>query len=156
MIFIGSGCSSKSCKEGILQPDVIYEKALVNTKEAQIVRSLETKASVSATLLNEVFPDKYPYEKGVYLFVGAITERKIKSDGFPDFMHLKLNSKEPLSIEPVHRDNELYTLMPSVTRWGRYYVAVFPPSKAKTFKLTFGIDPYSPVVLTFSRPTPRR
>lgn len=154
-LFLG-GCGSKSCKNGILQPDTIYEKALVNTREAQVVRSLETKASVSATLLNEVFPNRYSYDKGVYLFVGAITDRKVPDEKFPDFFHLKLNGMEPVSVEPVHRDNELYTLMPSVNRWGRYYVAEFPPSKAKSFKLTFGIDPYAPVVLTFQRPTPRR
>ncbi len=156
MAVLLGGCSSKSCKEGILQPDTIYEKALVNTREAQVVRSLETKASISATLLNEVFPARYSYDKGVYLFVGAITERKVPDEKFPDFFHLKLNGMEPVSVEPVKRDNELYTLMPSVNRWGRYYIAVFPPSKAKSFKLTFGIDPYAPVVLTFQRPTPRR
>ncbi len=155
VLFFG-GCSSKSCKEGILQPDTIYEKALVNTREAQIVRSLETKASVNATLLNEVFAGKYPYDKGVYLFVGVITDRKVPDGKFPDFFHLKLNGLSPVSIEPIKMDNELYALMPSVNRWGRYYLAVFPPSKAKSFKLTFGIDPYAPVVLTFQRPTPRR
>ncbi|WP_457592519.1 hypothetical protein [Hydrogenimonas sp.] len=155
-VLLLSGCSSKSCKEGILQPDTIYEKALVNTREAQVVRSLETKASVNATLLNEVFPEKYPYEKGVYMFVGVITDRKVPDDTFPDFFHLKLNGGTPLKIEAVHRGDELYELMPSVNRWGRYYVAVFPPSKAKLFTLTFGIDPYAPVELKFQRPTPRR
>ncbi|MCF6201216.1 MAG: hypothetical protein L3J42_03690 [Hydrogenimonas sp.] len=155
-MLVATGCSSKSCKNSILQPDVIYEKALVNTKEAQIVRSLETKASVSATLLNEVFGDRYAYEDGVYLFIGIISERKISGDELPSFVHVKLNGKEPLEAKAIHRDDELYTLMPSVNRWGRYFLLKFPPSEAKSFKLTFGIDPYSPVELTFLRPTPRR
>ncbi len=155
-LLLFGGCSSKSCREGILQPDTIYEKALVNTREAQVVRSLETKASVSVTLLNEVFPKKYPYEKGVYMFVGVITDRKVPDDTFPDFFHIELNGAAPAGIETIHRGDELYELMPSVNRWGRYYLAVFPPSKAKVFKLTFGIDPYSPVVLKLQRPTPRR
>ncbi|WP_456403812.1 hypothetical protein [Hydrogenimonas sp.] len=151
-----SGCSSKSCKEGIFQPDVIYEKALVNTREAQIVRSLETKASVSATLVNEVFAEKYPYEKGIAIFLGVITDRKVPDETFPDFFHVTLNGQAPLKIEPVHRGDELYQLMPSVNRWGHYYLLTFAPSKAKSFKLTFGIDPYAPVTLTLQRPTPRR
>jgi len=151
-----SGCSSKSCKEGIFAPDVIYEKALVNTREAQIVRSLETKASVSATLVNEVFAKKYPYRDGVAIFLGVVTERKVPDDRFPDFFHVSLNGEEPLKIEPLHRGDELYELMPSVNRWGHYYLLIFPPSNAKRFKITFGIDPYAPVSLTLQRPTPRR
>jgi len=155
LLFFG-GCSSKSCENGILKPDKIYEKALVNTREAQVVRSLETKASVSATLLNEVFEEKYPYEKGIYLFVGIITDRKMPDEAFPDFIHMKLNGKEPLKIERVHRGDELYELMPSVNRWGNFYLVHFPPTKGKKMSFTFEIDPYTPVELEFLRPTPRR
>ncbi len=150
------GCSSKPCTQNILKPDIIYEKALVNTREVQIIKSLETKASINATLLNEVFAERYPYKKGVYFFIGVITDRKMPEDKFPDFLHFKLNGSPALNIEPIRRGDELYSLMPSVNRWGRYYVAEFAPQNGRIFKLTIGIDPYDPVVLTFQRPTPRR
>ncbi|WP_286336875.1 hypothetical protein [Hydrogenimonas cancrithermarum] len=153
-LFVLTGCSGKNEISQMLQPDVIYEKALVHTREAQIIRSFETKASISATLLNEVFPQRYSYEKGVFFFVGVITD--MKAEEFKKRYHITLNGDEPVNIEPVTRNDDLYILMPSVTRWGKYWIVTFPPQKAKKFVIDFGIDPYGSVELAFQRPMPRR
>jgi uncharacterized protein YcfL len=153
-LFVLVGCSGKNGVSRMLEPDVIYEKALVYTREVQIIRSLETKASVSATLLNEVFPERYSYEKGIFFFVGVITDMKAKE--FEKRYRITLNGDKPVKIEPVTRNDDLYILMPSVTRWGKYWIVAFPPQKAKKLVIDFGIDPYGSVALAFQRPMPRR
>ena len=149
-----AGCSGKGELYKVLQSDTTYEKALVYTREAQIIRSFETKASVSATLLNELFPKKYPYEKGVVFFVGVISD--LKAETFEKHFRISLNGTKPTSIVPVERHDTLYLQMPSVTRWGKYWVITFPSQSSKRLTIDFEIDPYGAVELTFQRPMPRR
>ncbi len=149
-----TGCSGKNEVSQMIQPDTIYEKALVYTRQAQIVRSLETKASVSVTLLNELFPERYPYDRGVYLFVGVITD--LKKEKFDDLCRLTLNGDKPLEATPVTRKDDLYTIVPSVTRWGRYWVVRFPAQKSPKYLIDCEIDPYGSAQLSLQRPMPRR
>ena len=148
------GCSDKNEIVQLLTPDRLYEKALLYTREDQIVEGLETKAAVSATLLNELFPDRYPYQEGVFFFVGIVTQLGVED--FKKNYHIILNGKEPLTITPVSTTDDLYKMMPNVNRWGRYFVVKFPKTSAKRFTLDFGVYPYGSVVLTFAKATPRR
>ncbi|WP_456322578.1 hypothetical protein [Hydrogenimonas sp.] len=149
-----TGCSAKSGISQMIEPDTIYEKALVFTRQAQIVRSLETKASISVTLLNELFPKRYPYDKGIYLFVGVITD--LKDVKFDDLCKLSLNGKKPLEVTPVDRKSRLYQVVPIVTKWGRYWVVRFPAQKSTKYIIDCEIDPYGSARLSLQRPTPRR
>ncbi|WP_456450383.1 hypothetical protein [Hydrogenimonas sp.] len=148
------GCSSKNEIAEMFTPDRIYEKALVYTREDQIVWELETMAAISATLLNEVFPERYPDEKGVYFFVGIVTQLDVEE--FKKNYHITMNGQKPVSIEKVEPRDDLYKLMPNVNRWGKYFVVQFPPTTAKKLVIDFGIYPYGKVELAFQRPSKRR
>ena len=153
MVFLG-GCGPKGEVSGLFEPDRIYEKALVYTREDQVVRGLETKAAISATLLNEIFPDRYVYGDGIYFFVGIVTELEIED--FKKNYHIRLNGEEAVSIEKVQKSDDLYKLMPNVNRWGKYFLVKFPPMTDQELTIDFGIYPYGSVLLTFERPQKRR
>jgi hypothetical protein len=154
VLVVMTGCSEKNEIAEMFTPDRIYEKALVYTREDQVVRELETMAAISATLLNEVFPDKYRYDDGVYFFVGIVTQLDVEE--FKKNYHITMNGEKPLSIEKVDERSDLYKLMPNVNRWGKYFVVKFPPTPAKKLVIDFGIYPYGKVLLTFQRPSKRR
>jgi len=172
-----TGCGQKNEVTDLFRKDLLYDKALQYTRGAQVVRELETKAAITATLLNEVFPQRYPYEKGVYFFVGIVTDMNVKK--FKSSYSLKLlasqplNPKlaqkveeeekngtfkgfDPLSIEPQDDTSELYQMMPNVNRWGKYFLVKYPAVKDKKLVLKFSLYPYEPVTLPFVRATPRR
>ena len=146
-----AGCAEKIGVAEIVQKDKIHEKALVFTKENQLVRSLETKATVTATLLNEVFPKRYEYDRGISFFVGVISDIPLDIS-----KNITLNGKTPLNVESVGQKDFLYLLMPSVNRWGNYYIVTFPSIKDKFLALELKIYPYGSVVLNFQHSTLRR
>ncbi|WP_201353384.1 hypothetical protein [Hydrogenimonas urashimensis] len=148
------GCSAKHGVSELFEPDRIYEKALVYTREDQVVRGLETKAAISATLLNEVFPDKYSYKDGIFFFVGIVTDLDVEE--FKKNYHIRLNGMEPLSIQKVESTDDIYRLMPNVNRWGKYFIVKFPSISGTKYTIDFGIYPYGSVQLAFQRPTKRR
>ncbi len=148
------GCGSKNEVTEILSPDRIYEKALVYTRENQLVEELETKAAITATLLNEVFPDRYKDENGIYFFVGIVSELNAKD--FNKNYKILLNGMKPAKITKVKTSDDLYRLLPNVNRWGDYYLVEFPPTKAKKLVIDFSVYPYGKVTLSFRRPSIRR
>ncbi|NPA29353.1 MAG: hypothetical protein GXO33_04125 [Epsilonproteobacteria bacterium] len=89
-----TGCSQKNEVTDLFRKDLLYDKALQYTRGAQVVRELETKAAITATLLNEVLPDRYRYDDGVYFFVGIVTDMNVKK--FKSSYSLKLIAKQPL------------------------------------------------------------
>ena len=147
------GCSAKNEMAQLFSHDTLYEKAVAYTREGQIVRELETKAAVSATLLNEIFPKKYPYSEGVYFFVGIVSP--LEPEEIQKNYHIAMNGESPLSIKQIKEEDTLYKLMPNVNRWGKYFVVTFPPTSAKNLTIDFGIYPYGSVTLKFQRPLPR-
>ena len=151
LAIILSGCAEKNGVTEIIQKDKIHEKALVYTKENQLVRSLETKATVTATLLNEVFPKRFEYDKGISFFVGVISNIPLDLS-----KNITLDGKAPINVESVAQKDFLYVLMPGVNRWGNYYIVTFPSMKKKSFTLKLEIDPYGSVGLNFQRSTLRR
>jgi len=152
MLSLG-GCSPKNQVTQLFEPDKIYEKALVYTREDQVVRGLETKAAITATLLNEVFPDRYSDDDGTFFFVGIVTELDVEE--FKKNYHIRLNGMEPLSIEKVQETDDIYKLMPNVNRWGKYFIVKFPSTAATRLAIDFGIYPYGSVRLDFQRPKRR-
>ena len=151
LVTVLTGCSQKNEVSDIVKKDKIYEKALVYTKENQLVRSLETKATVTATLLNEVFPKRFSYDKGISFFVGVISDIPLDLS-----KNITLDGKVPINVKSVGQKDFLYVLMPSVNRWGKYYIVTFPSIKDKSFTLKLEINPYGLVGLNFRRNTPRR
>jgi len=146
-----SGCMKKSEIAKIIQRDKIYEKALIYTKENQLVSSLETKATITATLLNEVFPKRFKYDEGISFFVGVISDMPLDLS-----KNIFLDEKTPIGVRSIGQKDPLYILMPSVNRWGSYYIVTFPSINSRFFTLKLRVDPYDSIKLNFQRLTLRR
>lgn len=132
-----------------------YAEALPHTQRAEISDRFESKALVSATYLNAVYPGNRDYADSETFFVGLYIDK--------DFEGAKAGLNNPLytftlnaigyeSAEPVAKDDELLKLMPLVNRWSRYYIVRFP--KQGGDKLTLRLahpDTGRQAVLTFSK-----
>lgn len=145
-IFLFGGCQTYNAFD-MLKKDKLYEKALQETKNGQIITSLETKAKISATYLNGLYPSTYKDKE--YFFVGVfIPDDFDKPELFGlnnknfDFGMLKIVKKEaklgeaatiqkvfvkPDSIEHIKKpdENSLYKSIPHTDAWSRYYVVSF-------------------------------
>ncbi len=131
--FILSGCQTYSAFE-IFKKDDLYERALLQTKNKQIINSLETKAKITATYLNPLYPSTY--KDGEHFFVGVYIpddyDKKESAGLFnKDYKLLMMGAKEdiaPLSISEITKkeQSELYKKMPHTDNWSKYYVVSFP------------------------------
>ncbi|MDD3465790.1 MAG: hypothetical protein PHE67_01480 [Campylobacterales bacterium] len=163
------GCASYNAFD-MFKKDEGYEKALLNTKNAQLSNSFETKIKLTATYLNPLFPQTY--KDAEYFFVGVFIPQDYddsnKAGLFNKDYNLTIKTKEikestlgaPLKpaqylpavkIEEIVKkdESELYKKMPHVDNWSRYYVVSFPKqegNEAVTLKLQSAIFGESLVV----------
>ncbi len=156
--FILSGCQTYNAFD-MFKKDDLYEKALMKTKNAQIINSLETKAKISATHLNPLYPSEY--KDGEYFFVGVYIpddydnpkEAGLFNKEYKLAMKGEKRMMEPTSIEPIVKkeQNELYKKMPHTDAWSRYFIVSFPKQTDEaTIELTLKSS-YGEALLSFPK-----
>lgn len=170
--FMFIGCGAYNALD-MFQKDKSYEKALLHTKNAQITNSLETKAKITATYLNPLYPSEY--KDAEYFFVGMYIPDDYdspKESGLfnKDYNLLMIDMREkvvalgdkevvqgyikPLSVEPIIKkeQNLLYKKMPHTDNWSRYYVVSFPKQQGtEPLNLKLKSNLYGEVLLNFPR-----
>lgn len=145
-VFVFGGCASYNAFD-MFKRDAGYEKALLNTKNAQISNSFETKIKLTAAYLNPLFPQEY--KDAEYFFVGVFIPQDYdepkKAGLFNEDYNLTIKAEEvknpslgqasgsasylaPISIKEIVKkdESELYKKMPHTDNWSRYYVVSFP------------------------------
>lgn len=153
--FILSGCQTYNAFD-MFKKDDSYEKALMETKNAQIINSLETKAKISATYLNPLYPAEY--KDGEYFFVGVYIPNDYDSPKNAGLFNkeYRLATKGGIEAKIVQEilkkeQNELYRKMPHTDVWSRYYVVSFPKQSGDAaLELTLK-SPYGEASLAFPR-----
>lgn len=173
VILIFSGCASSYNAFDMFKKDTMHEKALLNTKNAQITNSLETKAKITATYLNPIYPSEY--KNAEYFFVGVFIpddyDNPKESGLFNKDFKLTMDDKvkkevalgsstlpkgyiEPLSVEYIVKKDEnlLYKNMPHTDNWSKYYIVSFPKQEGDTaLSLKLKSTLYGEVLLSFPR-----
>ena len=158
-VLLFSACSIKENSNiaQLFKKDDIYHISLQNTKKAQLIASLETKALLTATYLNPVFdhiecneacqsnPNEEFFFVGVYITDSEVNE--FNSRGYS----LKLNGKKPLGIQKLEKDDPLRYQMPMINNWSTYYKVKFPKVKGNDLNLTFENDRFGKDTLTYSK-----
>lgn len=111
-----NGCALKQA----IKQDPIYEKTLKQTRRAQIVNSLETKALIDAVNLNDLYPKKF--QKPTFL-IGIYNNQSnaIQNMEFSIF----LNSKKPVRVSKIIPTFIPYKNYPFYNSWMTYYIVTF-------------------------------
>lgn len=171
-VFVFGGCASYNAFS-MFQKDTQHEKALLNTKNAQITNSLETKAKITATYLNPIYPNEY--NNAEYFFIGVFIpddydspkESGLFNKDFKLMMEDKTQKEvglgsdkatkgymEPVSVEHIVKKDEnlLYKNMPHTDNWSKYYVVSFQKQKGlEPLSLKLKSTLYGEAVLSFPR-----
>ncbi len=146
-----SGCAPKS---GFLSPDKLYESALSHTQKGEIYNSLEMKASIVATYLNNTVIHCTKKDKEVFLiaiFIDEDSSDESKQGLLNPSYHLTLNGKSPVDIHALPYDDDLIKIAPFRNRWSTYYRVMFEKSKSNTLKMEYTNFNYGKVTLLFSK-----
>lgn len=145
--FLFGGCQSYNALD-MFKKDEHYENALKETRNAQIINSMETKAKITATYLNPLYPSRYSdaeyffvglyipddydkkeesglYNKDYSLFVRMPAKKENLKLGEKSAQDTIVNAKIVETIVKLDQ-NELYKKMPHTDAWSRYYVVSFP------------------------------
>ena len=146
-----SGCAPKS---GFLSEDKLYESALSHTHKGEIYNSLEMKASIVATYLNNTVIHCTKKDKEAFLIAVFIDEdssdEAMQGLANPSYQ-LTLDGKKPVDIEILPYDDDLIKIAPFRNRWSTYYKVMFEKSKSNTLKMEYGHFNYGKVTLSFSK-----
>ncbi len=146
-----SGCSQKS---GFFNEDALGESALMNTRKGELYSSLELKASLSATYLNN-FVDEYKNSKDE-VFLVSIYIDKDSSDKDKQGINnknyiLTLDSKKPIKVKLLDYEDDLIKIIPFRNHWSNYYLLSFEKSKSKEMHMNYKHSIYGQVDLVFSK-----
>jgi hypothetical protein len=150
MLFLG-GCSQKS---KLFNEDALGESALMNTQKGELYSSLELKASLTATYLNN-FVDEYKKSKDEVFLVSIYIDRdssdKSKQGIYNKNYMLTLNSKKPIDIKLLEYEDDIIKIIPFRNHWSNYYLLSFEKSKAKEMHMNYKHSTYGQLDLVFSK-----
>ena len=149
LLFLSTGCMQKT---GLFAPDLMEEKALSATRKGEIYNSLEIKASLVATYLNEVLKS-YQSDDKAYFLVSIFIDNDYsdpKKQGLfnPDYI-LTLNGEKPLEIKLLDKDDDLIKIAPVQNMWSHYYLVTFPKSSSRKLMMRFESQRYGASILNF-------
>ena len=159
-LILFGGCAIKDDPniQQLFKEDEIYHTSLNNTKKAQLIASLETKALLTATYLNPVFGGNKSCKNmcvyvrdGEYFFIGIFITDSEKHEFNKKGYALTLNGRKPSNIELLEENDPLRYQMPMVNNWSSYYKVKFPIMLGNDMNLTFENDRFGKDVLTFSK-----
>ena len=153
------GCTIKenSNISQLFKKDDIYHISLQNTKKAQLIASLETKALLTATYLNPVYSNEncknlcMTVDDAEYFFVGVYITDSEKNEFNNKGYSLTLNGAKPIEIKKLEKDDSLRYQMPMVNNWNSYYKVKFPIVEGNELHLTFENDRFGKDVLEYSK-----
>lgn len=156
--FVG-GCAIKENSNiaQLFKKDDIYHISLQNTKKAQLIASLETKALLSATYLNPVYTSEncknlcMYVNDGEYFFIGVYITDSEKNEFNNKGYLLTLNGAKPIDIKKLEKDDPLRYQMPMMNSWSTYYKVKFPTVNSDIMYLTFENDRFGKDVLEYPK-----
>ncbi len=144
-----SGCATKS---GLFSPDIRYQSALAHTQRGELYNSLELKASIVATYLNDTCIACAKGEDEEFLVAVYIDEDssdESKEGLMNPAFHLTLNGQKPSDIRALDYHDDLIKIAPFRNRWSRYYIVKFPKQQGDKLDMVYAHHYYGKVTLVF-------
>ena len=139
---------------GFLAEDAGYKSALSHTQKGEIYNSLEMKASIVATYLNNTVVHCQKKEFEVFLVAVYIDEdssEKSRQGLYNTAYKVTLAGQKPLEIKKLEYDDDLIKIAPFRNRWSHYYVVTFPKQKSETLTLKYRHLSYGAATLNFQK-----
>jgi hypothetical protein len=135
-----------------------YAEALPHTKRGEIVDRFESKALISASYLNAIYPDNKDYNAAETFLIGLYIANDFSAKeraglNNPNYS-LALNGEKYLNVEIVDKNSVLLKLMPLINRWNKYYIVRFAKT-SETLNLTlYESDANLSATISFQKSTP--
>lgn len=146
-----SGCSQKS---GFFSRDQRYKSALAHSQKGEIYNSLEMKASIVATYLNETLVSCDRDNAEVFLvaiYIDEDTSDESKQSLMNQSYLLTLNGNAPMDIRALDYHDDLIQVAPFRNRWSDYYIVKFEKLKAQKLEMKYAHKSYGKVILSFEK-----
>jgi len=152
LIFL-SGCSSRNAFDEF-KMDKDQELSISSLQSAKIISSDgKINGVFSAIYLNEVYPDSF--NDGEYFFIYMYQKepkelydpKELKETG----LSVKLNSKLPVKLKELPRENIFSHLISIKSDWNRYYILAFLKEKKENLNLVLESDPSSSADLKYQK-----
>jgi hypothetical protein len=147
ILFLISGCTLKLDLD-VLEKDIIYQNALQYTKRAEMIKELDTKATISVTYLNAV--DFETYNNDEYFLIGIympLAKYTLLDWGYS----LNLNNKGFKSIEKINEDSVIYKKFPFLNKWSKHYIVKFDKVDKNQLDINYIHKTYGKVKLSFKK-----
>ncbi|QOY53593.1 hypothetical protein HUE87_06605 [Candidatus Sulfurimonas marisnigri] len=139
-----AGCSNKNAfkdfkmsKEQELSVSSLQSSKVVSDKG-------EISGVFSAIYLNDVYPELY--NDNDYFFVYMYVKKSPQHEP-----NLKLNSKPPVKLQELPKDNKFSHLALTKSDWNRYYIATFSKDNNDSISLVFESGQSSSAVLKYQK-----
>jgi len=127
LLIFFTGCSSKNAfsqfkmsKEQELSASSLQSSKIIS-------KTGEVDGIFSAIYLNEVYPELFSGDEYffVYMFMKDSKELYDPNNPTDTDLKLKVNSKLPIKIEKLPKENQFSDLVSVKSSWNRYYLVVF-------------------------------
>ncbi|MDR2905486.1 MAG: hypothetical protein LBU73_06005 [Helicobacteraceae bacterium] len=117
-----------------------YADALPHTKRAEIIDKFESRALITASYLNAIYPEDKNYSENETFLIGLyiandFTDKQKQGINNPNYT-LALGENNYISAEKVDKNDHLLKIMPLVNRWNHYYIVRFPIANELILTLT--------------------
>ncbi|MDR3347373.1 MAG: hypothetical protein LBN32_02030 [Helicobacteraceae bacterium] len=128
-----------------------YAEAIAHTKSGAITDRFESKALLSASYLNAIYPNRYSGDETFLVGLYITNDFQREKSGINNPMYsLALNDRKYIGVETVDKNDDLLKLMPMINRWSKYYIVRFEPSEKLDLTLSEA-DTNRSVTLSFSK-----
>jgi hypothetical protein len=145
------GCSTKNAFFGF-DMDKEQELSASSLQSSKIV-SKDGKISgiFSLIYLNEVYPETFNKNEHFFVFMFIKESKELYDPKNPKDidMRLKLNSKLPLKVEKLPKENQFSKLVNTKNDWNQYYLVTFEQSD--TINLTLDDNASSSRVIKYKK-----
>jgi len=126
-LLLFAGCSQKNAFSAF-DMDKTKELSVSSLQSSKIVsQNADVRGVFSAIYLNEVYPETFNEHEYFFIFIYLKEAKELHNakDGIESDLKLTLNSKSPLKIKKLPKQNQFSHLIETTNNWSEYYMVAF-------------------------------
>lgn len=126
-LLLFTGCSQKNAFYAF-DMDKTKELSASSLQSSKIIsQDGDISGIFSAIYLNDVYPETFNEHEYFFIFIYLKEAKELHNtkDGIESSLKLTLNSKLPLKIKKLPKDNQFSHLIDTTNNWNTYYMVAF-------------------------------